>query len=68
MLNLIITKTLWLFPGIFIVVIVFRRCCCCCYLNPLSTNFTKWSNTLKQFVVNAKELLECVWPFCGIGA
>ena len=20
------------------------------YLNPLSTNFTKWSNTLKQFV------------------
>ena len=22
------------------------------YVNPLSVNFTKWSNTLKQFVVN----------------
>ena len=29
--------------------------------NPLSTNPTKWSNILKQ-------LLECVWPFCGIVA
>ena len=34
--------------------------------NPLSTNFTKCSNTLKQFVGN--ELFECAWPFCGIDA
>ena len=33
--------------------------------NPLSANFTKWSNTVKQF---AGELFECVCPFCGIGA
>ena len=26
------------------------------------TNFTKWSNTLKQFVAAS------VWPFCGVGA
>ena len=33
------------------------------FFNPLSANPTKWSNTLKQFVD-----LECVWPFCGVGA
>ena len=33
--------------------------------NPLSTNPRKWSDTLKQFV---DELLECVWPFCEVGA
>ena len=32
------------------IVVVFRL------LNPLSANFTKWSNTLKQF---ADELFEC---------
>ena len=32
-------------------------------VNPLSANFIKWSNKLKQF-----ELFECVWPFCVIGA
>ena len=41
-------------------------------LNPLSASFTKWSNTLRQFVGKlptiADELFECVWPFCGIGA
>ena len=40
-------------------------------LNLLSANFTKWSNTLKQFVGKmptiGDELFECVWPFCGIG-
>ena len=30
-------------------------------INPLSNNFSKWSNTLKQ-------LFECVWPFDDIGA
>ena len=34
-------------------------------INPLSTNPTKWSNTLKQF---ADELCECIWQFCKIGA
>ena len=34
-------------------------------LNPLNANFTKWSNTLKQFV---EELFECTWPFCEISA
>ena len=31
-------------------------------LKPLSTNPTKWSNTLKQF--DGKWPFECVWPFC----
>ena len=30
------------------------------WLNPLSANPTKWSNTLKPI---ADELFECVWPF-----
>ena len=30
-------------------------------MKELSTNPTKWSNTLKQFV----GLFKCVWPFCG---
>ena len=34
-------------------------------ISPLSANFTKWPNTLKQF---ANKLSERVWPFCGIGA
>ena len=34
-------------------------------INPVSANFTKWSNLLKQFV---DELFECAWPFCEIGA
>ena len=37
-------------------------------VNPLSTNPTTWSNTLKQFVSTADELFESVWPFCGVGA
>ena len=28
-------------------------------INALSTNPTKWSNTLQQ-------LFECIWPFCGV--
>ena len=37
--------------------------------DPLSTNFTKWSNTLKQFEGKiGDELFESVWPFCGIDA
>ena len=39
----------------------------CRLVNPLSTNPTKWSNTLKQFVSLADELLEHVWPFCKVG-
>ena len=38
------------------------------WVNPLSANPTKWSNTLKQFVGRSDELYECVWPFCGVGA
>ena len=30
-------------------------------INPLSTNRTKWSNTLKQ-------LFECGWPLCAVAA
>ena len=37
-------------------------------INSLSTNPTKWSETLKPFVTVADELFECVWPFCGVGA
>ena len=41
----------------------------CSSINPLSANFTKWSETLKnirrQF---ANKLFECVRPFCAIGA
>ena len=33
-------------------------------LNPLSANTTKCPNTFKQF----RQLFECVWPFCGVGA
>ena len=36
--------------------------------NPLSTNPTKWPNTLKQFVDNLPTNCLSVWPFCGIGA
>ena len=38
------------------------------FINPLSANPLKWSNTLKQFV--GKLLINClsVWPFCGLGA
>ena len=36
--------------------------------NPLSANPTKSSNTFKQFVDFADELLECVWQFYGAGA
>ena len=33
----------------------------CSSVNPLNANFTRWSNTLKQFVNNfADELFECV--------
>ena len=36
-------------------------------LNPLGTNPSKWSNTLKQLAA-ADELFEYVWLFCGVGA
>ena len=36
--------------------------------NPLSANFTKWSNTQTIRWKTADDLFECVWPFCGIGA
>ena len=37
-------------------------------VNHFSANFTKWSNILKQIRQQfVDELLECVWPFCGIG-
>ena len=42
----------------------FWKCSLSVIINPLRANITKWSNTLKQFV---GKLLECVWPFCGIG-
>ena len=35
------------------------------FFNPLETNPTKWSNTLKHFVGNS---FECVRPFCEVGA
>ena len=35
--------------------------------NSLSANPTKRSNTLKQFVSFCRRI-ECVWPFCGVGA
>ena len=38
------------------------------YLNPLSVNPTKWSDTLKQVVGFADKLFECVCSFCGVGA
>ena len=38
-------------------------------LNPLNTNPTRWSNTLKQFVRNYRRIAdECIWLFCGVGA
>ena len=33
------------------------------YINPLSPNLTKWSNTLKHF---ANELFECLTNFVGL--
>ena len=30
------------------------------FINPLRSNLTKWSNTLKQFAPVAEELFECV--------
>ena len=37
--------------------------------NPLSANFTKWPNTLKQFVRNLPpNCLSVFGHFCGIGA
>ena len=39
------------------------------WVNPLSTNPTKWASTLKQFVgLFADELFECLWPFCEVDA
>ena len=38
------------------------------HINPSSANFTKWSNTLKQFADNLPtNFFECVSPFCGTG-
>ena len=37
--------------------ILLKKSSTCCDFNPLSTNFAKWSNTLKQF---SDELFECV--------
>ena len=37
-------------------------------INPLSPNFTKWSNTPNNLSALADKLFECVWPFCGVGA
>ena len=36
------------------------------YLNPLSPNSRKWTNTLKQFVSNfhTARFFKNVWPFC----
>ena len=34
-------------------------------INPLSTNPTKWWNTLKQFVGKLPTNCFSVWPFCG---
>ena len=37
--------------------------------NPLNAKFTKWPNTLKQFVGKLPtNCFECVWLFCAIGA
>ena len=38
------------------------------WFNSLSTNPTKWSNTLTIRQQIADELFECVSPFCGVGA
>ena len=38
------------------------------FLNPLSANFTKWSNTLKQFVGNLPTNCVSVLAICEIGA
>ena len=38
------------------------------FINSLSANFTKWSNTLKQFVGKLPTNFLSVWPFYGIGA
>ena len=36
--------------------------------NPLSSNPTKWSNTLKHFVGNRRQIvLVCLTPFCRVG-
>ena len=37
------------------------------FLDPFSANFTKWLNTLKQFVGNLPTNCLSVWPFCEIG-
>ena len=37
------------------------------YVNFVSTNLTKWSNTLKQFVGFCRRIF-WVWSFCGVGA
>ena len=38
------------------------------FINPLSANPTKWSNTQAIRRKFSDELFECVWQFCGIGA
>ena len=37
------------------------------FINPLNVNPKKWSNTLKQFGF-CRQLFECVWSFCEVGA
>ena len=38
------------------------------YLNHLSANPTKWSNTLKKFVGNSRQIVWMCLTFCGVGA
>ena len=45
--------------------IIFLNFICSSNINSLSTNPTKWLNTLKQ-LVTSEELFECVWPFCEL--
>ena len=36
------------------------------FLNPLSANLTKWSNTLKQFVGSSQRIVSVVDHFVGL--
>ena len=38
------------------------------FLNTLSANPTKWSNTLKQFLGKSRQFFYCVWQFREVGA
>ena len=62
----VLKKALLIKIGMYIYEIRFSDYINLLLVNPLSDSSTKWSNTLNNLSGTANELLEGVWPFCGV--